>query len=139
VSDPTTPTDDHILLAVNGGLMRGLGATERMAEAGATFIRESSTAPTYRMWSVDDRFPAMLRADAGSGSSIDVEVWSLTPAGLIRIYDGEPGGLLLGWIFLEDGTRVLGVLAEHAVIEGQREITGWGGWRPYIEAEGVAG
>jgi len=33
---------------------------------------------------------------------------------------------------------VLCVLSEPALLEGQREITRYGGWRAYIAAEGIA-
>jgi hypothetical protein len=39
---------------------------------------------------------------------------------------------------LEDGSTVLCVLSEPALLEGQREITRYGGWRAYIAAEGIA-
>ena len=140
MSELASPVDDNqVLLAVNGGLMRGLKAADRMTEAGATFVREATTAPKYRLWSVADNYPAMLRDDDGNGTSIAVELWSVTPENLLRIYRGEPPELSLGWVTVEDGNRVLGVLGEYAIVEGQREITKWGGWRAYAEAEGVPG
>jgi len=140
VNELTSPVDgSQVLLSVNGGLMRGLKASDRMLAAGATYVRDAATAPRYRLWSVADNYPAMLRDDDGNGSSIALELWSLTPAGLLRIYRGEPPELSLGWVILEDGSRVLGVLGESAVVEGQREITEWGGWRAYTEREGIAG
>jgi allophanate hydrolase len=33
---------------------------------------------------------------------------------------------------LEDGSLVLGVLGEQALVEGHREITKYGGWRAYL-------
>ena len=129
----------RILLAVNGGLMRGLKANDRMVEVGATFVREAATKAEYRLWSVDDDYPAMMRDADGSGNSIAVEIWSLHPITLLETYEGEPGGLMLGWVNLDDGTRVLGVLGEAAVVEGQREITRFGGWRSYTQAEGILG
>jgi hypothetical protein len=37
---------------------------------------------------------------------------------------------------LADGREVLGVLAEPYLVDGQREITNFGGWRAYIAALG---
>jgi hypothetical protein len=119
--------------------MRGLKASDRMVAAGAAYVREAATGPGYQLWSVGDDYPAMLRVTDGTGGSIAVEIWSVTPAGLLRVYRGEPPELSIGWIDLNDGTRVLGVLGEPAVVEGQREITKCGGWRAYTEAEGIAG
>ena len=50
-------------------------------------------------------------------------------AGLAAILLQEPPGLSVGKIKLADGSEVLGVLAEPALCEGQKEITSYGGWR----------
>jgi gamma-glutamylcyclotransferase (GGCT)/AIG2-like uncharacterized protein YtfP len=121
------------LLAVNGTLMRGLALNGTLLAAGATFVREARTAPVYRLWSIDDRHPAMLRV-AGGGASIALEVWSLPAAGLIDVLAKEPPGLCVGKVQLEDGSEVLGVLGEPVLCEGQHEITAHGGWRAYLAA-----
>ena len=121
----------NVLLAVNGTLMRGLELNANLVEAGATFVRETRTAPVYRLWSIGDRHPAMIRVAAG-GAAIALEVWSVPPEGLASILLKEPPGLCVGKVRLEDGTETLGVLGEPALSEGQREITEHGGWRAYI-------
>ncbi len=127
-----------VLLAVNGTLMRGLKLNPNMTAAGATFVRETTTEPVYRLWSINDDHPAMVRVTDGTGVKVAVEVWSVPAAGLASILLNEPPGLSVGKVRLEDGTTVLGVLGETALVEGQREITAYGGWRAYIGAEGVA-
>ena len=118
-------------LAVNGTLMRGLELNGNMLGAGATFVREAKTAPIYRLWSIEDRHPAMIRVAAG-GASVALEVWAVPPDGLARILLQEPPGLCIGKVTLADGEEVLGVLGEPLLCEGQREITGYGGWRAYM-------
>jgi gamma-glutamylcyclotransferase (GGCT)/AIG2-like uncharacterized protein YtfP len=120
-----------ILLAVNGTLMRGLALNANLLEAGATFVREAETEPAYRLWSIDDRHPAMLRVSEG-GVGVAVEVWSVPPQGLAAVLLKEPPGLSIGKVALADGQEVLGVLGEPALCEGQREITSHGGWRAYV-------
>jgi len=56
-----------IPLAVNGTLMRGLELNANLTAAGAHFVREAATAPEYRLWSIGDRHPAMLRARQSEG------------------------------------------------------------------------
>jgi gamma-glutamylcyclotransferase (GGCT)/AIG2-like uncharacterized protein YtfP len=123
------------MLAVNGTLMRGLKLNPNMTAAGATFVRESTTEPHYRLWSINDDHPAMIRVTDGSGTSIQVEVWSVPAAGLAGILLNEPPGLAIGKVRLADGSTVLGVLGENALVEGQREITAHGGWRRYIQTK----
>jgi hypothetical protein len=128
----------NVLLAVNGTLMRGLELNANLLEAGATFVREARTAPVYRLWSIDDRHPAMIRVSEGGadatvgGAAIALEVWSVPPEGLAAILLKEPPGLCIGKVRLEDGSETLGVLGEPALCEGQREITRYGGWRAYV-------
>ena len=58
-----------MLLAVNGTLMRGLELNGNLLRAGARFVREARTLPSYRLWSIGDVHPAMLRSSKG-GSAI---------------------------------------------------------------------
>lgn len=81
-----------IPLAVNGTLMRGLELNHNLLALGAKFDREAFTAPCYRIWSIDDRHPAMQRVASG-GKSIALEIWQLPSVGLARLLLGEPEGL----------------------------------------------
>lgn len=128
---------DVVELAVNGTLMRGLELNDNLLQAGAVFVRTDATAPCYRLWSIDDRHPAMMRTSEGPGASVPLEVWRLTAAGLAAVLDQEPPGLAVGKVLLTDGSQVLGVVGEPYLVDGQREITEFAGWRAYTEA--VAG
>jgi gamma-glutamylcyclotransferase (GGCT)/AIG2-like uncharacterized protein YtfP len=118
-------------LAVNGTLMRGLELNANMTLVGATFVREAWTEPAYRLWSIEDRHPAMVRVATG-GVSIAVEVWAVPAVGMSTLLLLEPPGLCIGKVRLLDGSEVLGVLGEPILCEGMREITQWQGWRAYI-------
>jgi hypothetical protein len=124
-------------LAVNGTLMRGQPLNHHLTDAGGTFVREVRTAPVYRLWSIDDVHPAMLRTTRPGGAAISVEVWRLPLPGATRTLVREPPGLTLGKVILEDGSLVLGVLAEPALVEDQQEITQYGGWREYLAARSI--
>ena len=122
-------------LAVNGTLMRGLELNPNMVRNGATFVREDATDACYRIYSIDDRHPAMLRTP-GEGTSVALEIWDVPVTGLANILLAEPPGLSIGKIVLRDGSIVLGVLGEPFLCQGQREITQYGGWRAYIASKG---
>jgi len=122
------------LLAVNGTLMRGLALNANLVDAGATFVREDETAACYRIWSIGDRHPAMLRTP-GEGAHIAVELWDVPVEGLAGILLSEPPGLAIGKVVLRDGTIVLGVLGEPFLCDGQLEITPFGGWRAYTASK----
>ena len=127
----------NVRLAVNGTLTRGLELNGNLLAVGATFARETTTSRSYRLWSIDDRHPAMVRAAQG-GTTIAVEVWEVPAAGLAAIVLGEPRGLCVGKVCLANGEETLGVLGEPALCEGQREITEYGGWRAYLAARGTS-
>lgn len=127
-----------VLLAVNGTLMRGLELNGNLLSVGARFVREARTAPIYRLWSIHDRHPAMIRVAKG-GAAITVEVWAVPAAGLATILLREPSGLCIGKVQLGDGEETLGVLGEPALCEDMREITEYGGWRAYIAGRGRTG
>lgn len=120
-----------ILLAVNGTLMRGLKLNQNMLNVNATFVEEAQTDAHYRCWSVDDDHPGMIRVKEG-GAQIALEIWAVPPEGLGQILSNEPAGLSIGKVKLSDGREVLGVLAEPWAVEGQTEITSYGGWRAYM-------
>jgi gamma-glutamylcyclotransferase (GGCT)/AIG2-like uncharacterized protein YtfP len=122
-----------MLLAINGTLMRGLALNQNMQAAGAVFVAEAVTAPLYRLWSIGDAYPGMLRANH-DGGAIWLELWDVPAAGLVQILSQEPPGLTIGRVALADSADALGVLAEPYAVEGQREITSFGGWRAYINS-----
>jgi hypothetical protein len=121
----------HVLLAVNGTLMRGLELNGNLVRVGATFVREDATDACYRIWSIDDRHPAMMRTP-GAGTSVAVEIWQVPAEGLADILLAEPPGLAIGKVVLRDGSIALGVLGEPFLCEQGQEITSYGGWRAYI-------
>ena len=125
---------EPVLLAVNGTLMRGLELNPNLLAVGASFVREAATEPAYRLWTINDRHPAMVRVKTG-GVSVAVEVWAVPPAGLAPILLKEPPGLSIGKVTLADGSEVLGVLGEPILCEGQKEITSFGGWRAYTAGQ----
>jgi hypothetical protein len=130
-------TDESIYLAVNGTLMRGLELNDNLLKVGATFVEETTTAPIYRLWSIQDRHPAMIRVAEG-GKAIAVEIWVVPPAGICAILLQEPPGLCIGKVVLVNQEVVLGVLGEPFLCEDQKEITEWEGWRAYTNEQAKA-
>ena len=123
--DETGISDVVASSAVTGAL--SLGALAVTMGSGFTKYSEAIHAkPRTRRDSTD-----------GSGRPIAVEVWAVPVAGVVRLLEQEPDGLTVGRVRLGDGSTVLGVLAEPALVEGQRDITTYVGWRPYVRALGV--
>ena len=114
--------------------MRGLALNGNLIAIGATYVQEAKTAPVYRLWSIQDCYPAMVRV-AENGGAIALEIWSIPEERLGTLLLQEPPGLCIGKVELETGEEVLGVLGEPFCCEHEREITQWGGWRAYCQAQ----
>jgi len=131
----TETRPETLKLAVNGTLMRGLALCPNLLNVGATFERETTTEAAYRLWSIDDRYPAMIKVRE-KGVAIAVEVWNVPLAGIGIVLSQEPPGLAIGKVRLADGEEVLGVIGEPLTVEGKKEITYHGGWRAYQKSMG---
>ena len=123
--------EDKVLLAVNGTLMRGLELENNLKEVGATFVKKSKTEKAYRLYSIDDKYPAMVKGKRGK--SIEVEVYELTKEGMDVVLAKEPEGLTIDKIKLKNKEEVYGVIGTPEIIQGKKDITYSRGWRNYIE------
>ena len=138
---PAVLAQEKVLIAVNGTLMRGLELDPNLVNLGATFVREDRTEPAYRLYSVNDVHPAMVRLPANEtngGVSVAVEIWSVPADGVATLLSKEPPGLSIGKVKLQNGTTILGVLAEPALVVGKKDISNFdGSWREYIAQTGM--
>jgi len=119
-------------------LMRGLELNKNLLAVGARFVREATTDAAYRLWTIQDRHPAMMRFREG-GRAIALEIWELPAVAIATILQQEPPGLCIGFVTLADGEPMLGVLGEAYLCESGIEITQWGGWRAYMASKGKTG
>jgi hypothetical protein len=137
---PVAFAQENVLLAVNGTLMRGLELEPNLVNLGATFVREDRTEPAYRLYSINDIHPAMVRvpANATNGVSVAVEIWSVPADGVATLLGKEPPGLSIGKAKLQNGSIVLGVIAEPALVVGMKDISNYkGSFRDYIARTGM--
>ncbi len=120
------------LLAVCGSLMRGHKLNHHMTDMGAKFVREDSTDAHYRMWSINDDHPAMVRDSKHEArTSVHVEIWEVPNAGVVWILENQPFGLSIGKVVLANGSKVLGILGEPWFIDGHHEVSKHRGWHAY--------
>ena len=121
---------EKVILAVNGTLMRGLELAGNLRKVHASFVKKSQTEKAYRLYSISDQYPAMIRSD--DGESIAVELYKITEEGMKEVLSKEPEGLTIEKIKLIDGQEVYGVIGLPSIVEGQKDITSYKGWRKYI-------
>ncbi|MBO9194200.1 allophanate hydrolase [Rhizobium sp. 16-449-1b] len=134
---PDTEIAPGIDIVVVGAHLSGMPLNGQLRELNASFVREARTMDAYRLYALAGQVPAkpgLIRVEAGTGGEIYVEVWRLTPDAFGRFVAAIPSPLGIGSISLSNGTEVKGFLVEAAAISGATDITGYGGWRSYVEA-----
>jgi allophanate hydrolase len=125
-------------IAVVGAHLSGLPLNGQLLERGATLVRAARTKPVYRLYALPGTTPSkpgLLRVsqpEAGA-KGVELEVWELSPLAFASFVDAIPPPLGIGTIELEDGERVKGFLVESYAVADAPDITGYGGWRKYLE------
>jgi allophanate hydrolase len=131
---------DEIAIAVVGAHLSGMVLNGELKALRGRLLEATSTAPDYRLFALDTTppKPGMLRVEAGSGSSILVEVWALPAAAFGEFVNAIPPPLSIGTIRLANGREVKGFIVEPAAIDGARDISAFGGWRAFVAEKVVA-
>jgi allophanate hydrolase len=136
---PARVSGDEIAVAVVGAHLSGMVLNGELKALGGRLLESTATAPDYKLYALNTAppKPGMLRVEAGSGSSIELEVWALPAAAFGRFVAAIPPPLSIGTIRLADGRGVKGFIVEPADVGSARDISGFSGWRAFV-AEKVA-
>ncbi len=118
---------------LNGTAMAG-GADHHLV-GDAELVAAIATAPKYRFWSVDDRYPALEPVGEG-GAAVLGEVYNMSYEQLRDVLlPGEPPGLELGMVELADGSAAFAMVLRRPAPEvGLTDISGLGSWRAHRDA-----
>jgi allophanate hydrolase len=138
---PAADGPGDTLLAVVGAHLSGLPLNHQLTDLGATLVEQTRTAPVYRLYALAGTIPpkpGLVRAEAGDGEPIELEVWAISHAGLGRLIGGVSQPLSIGAVELASGTTVSGFVCDSRVAGASRDITEWGGWRAFVVAESAA-
>ena len=120
-------------LLVVGAHLSGQPLNHELLAAGGTLAGPAATARSYRLFALDTTpaKPGLVR-QAHGGASVAGEVWRLPAAGFARFMAGLAAPMAIGRVRLDDGRDVLGFLCEPAAVAGATDITGYGGWRAWL-------
>jgi allophanate hydrolase len=137
---PTGPSGDEIAIAVVGAHLSGMALNGELKALGGRLLEAASTAADYKLYALATTppKPGMLRVKAGTGSSIELELWALSAASFGKFVAAIPPPLSIGTVRLADGRGIKGFIVEAADLDGAREISAFGGWRAFV-AEAAAG
>jgi allophanate hydrolase len=142
---PLTPTElpaegELARIVVCGAHMSGLPLNHQLAERAGRLLRQTRTAPCYRLYALPGGppfRPGLIRQAEG-GAAIEVEVWELPARHVGSFLAGIPAPLGLGTVALEDGTTETGFICEGYAAQGARDITELGSWRIFLAASAGA-
>lgn len=129
-----------IQIAVCGGHMQGLPLNPQLLALGATYVAEAETAADYRLFKLPDFEPArpgLVRVNQ-QGYAIALEIWQLPLAAYGKLVALVPPPLCFGTLTLGNGQRVQGFLCESYAAERGIDISGFGGWRGYLQTLAAA-
>ncbi len=133
---PISASGDEIAIAVVGAHLSGMVLNSELKALGGRLLQATATAPDYKLYALDTTppKPGLLRVAAGTGSSIELEVWALSAAAFGKFVAAIPSPMAIGTIVLSDGRSVKGFIVEPAAIEGARDISAFNGWRAFMAA-----
>ncbi|ANW04824.1 allophanate hydrolase [Bradyrhizobium icense] len=131
---PAAVSGDEITIAVVGAHLSGMALNGELQALGGRLLEATATASDYKLYALDTvpPKPGMLRVDAGTGSSIKLELWALSATAFGKFVAAIPPPLGIGTIRLIDGRGVKGFLVEPIAVNGARDISTFGGWRAFM-------
>jgi len=134
---PIAAPANSVRVAVVGAHLSGMPLNRQLTERRATLVRAARTNADYKLYDLADGRPGLVRASSehGHGACIDVEVWDLPVPGFGSLVAQIPPPLGIGTLELEDGERVKGFVCEAYAIAGKKDITSFGGWRRFVNAD----
>jgi allophanate hydrolase len=127
--------DAGVTLAVVGAHLSGMPLNYQLTSCGARLLESCSTAPQYRLYALPDTAPSkpgLARALNGSGSAIEVELWSVPTKAFGAFVANVPPPLAIGTVTLADGRQVKGFVCESYALQGAQDISSFGGWRSFV-------
>ena len=70
---------------------------------------------------------------AQNGTELEVEIWRIALSSIGSFLQMIPAPLGLGKMRLQDGQEVISFVGQAGAEEGLADISGYGGWRYYVQ------
>jgi allophanate hydrolase len=102
--------------------------------AGARFVEQTRTAPSYRLFFVDGLWPALMPAAEG-GTAIECELYECSEELLERLARVEPPGWNRASVELEDGRRVDAFVGDAELAARGVDVSEHGSWAAFVSSE----
>lgn len=125
--------EEIVELAVCGLHMRGFALEHQLTGLGAVYDRTDHTAPVYRMVRTATETEKPMLVCAQNGTELEVEIWRIALSRIGSFLQMIPAPLGLGKMCLQDGQEVISFVGQAGAEEGLADISGYGGWRYYVQ------
>ncbi|MFH5181547.1 amidase family protein [Paenibacillus sp. TAB 01] len=134
--EPAKP--ETTLVAVCGLHMRGFPLEKQILGCGAVFVKETESAPKYKLVKLATvpAKPGMIKLTSG-GAAVQLELWEMPLASFGAFAASIPSPLGIGKVELADGTEVPGFVCEAYAAAQSEDITSYGGWRQAVSVSNV--
>jgi allophanate hydrolase len=113
---------------IYGTFMRGQPGHANLV--GTRFVEAVETAPRYRLWEVDGRWPAVIEDD--DGVAIAAELYEIDEEHLRRLAELEPPGWNRAAVELADDRRAEAFLGAPSLRARGQDVSSHGGWAAYL-------
>jgi gamma-glutamylcyclotransferase (GGCT)/AIG2-like uncharacterized protein YtfP len=113
---------------IYGTFMRNLPGHDNLY--GAAYLESVVTAPRYRLWEVDGRWPALIEDD--DGVAIGAELYEISRDHLDRLVKLEPPGWNRSPVELADGSTAEAFLGDPALRARGVDVSEHGDWATYV-------
>ena len=121
-----------MLVLVIGSALREISGDQ--AQFGMTYIAGARTAHKYRLYSLDDRWAALVEQERG-GISVEGELVHIPDERWEEVSASEPPGIVPGPVELEDGRVVTAALGDAEYLrEHGEDITEFGSFPAYLRS-----
>ncbi|KAJ6441122.1 urea amidolyase [Purpureocillium lavendulum] len=125
-------------VAVVGAHLTGFPLNKDLTTRGAHFDCSTTTSKMYKLYELPSasgvKKPGLERVTSPDcGEHIAVEVWSMPQAEVASFLATIPAPLAIGSVELQDGRWVRGFVCEPWGLQGAKDITVFGGWKPYMK------
>ncbi|CDR37704.1 CYFA0S01e15346g1_1 [Cyberlindnera fabianii] len=136
---PAPSLANSIKLAVVGAHLSGMALHWQLEKVNATLLEKTTTSENYRLYALPKSGPVAkpgLRRVSELGSKIIIEVYSVPKERFGDFIAMVPEPLGIGSVETASGEWVKSFICEEIgyTQKGTKDITEFGGWRPYIES-----
>lgn len=127
--------EETVKIAVCGLHLKGFPLEYQLTELGARFESHTRTAPEYRLYRLNTEpvKPALVKCGDG-GMSIEVDTYDIPVKKIGEFLLNIPSPLVLGKVKLIDDSETVGFLCESGGLGDAADISGYGGYKKYIES-----